>query len=327
MFCYFATTASPSCRTRSSAPPTGISPAARARRRPGRNWRSRRGGAPRRSRARSRLAARAAGVRTRLVQCMWPGPGPGAFDLIAAPAHDRAPARRNLVRTVAAPHRVTPARLAAAEARWRGELAPVPRPRIALLVGGATKRRRFGAADAAALAGQVRALAVATGGGIMMATSRRTGAAAADRLAGALAPAHAWGWGGAGDNPYPGYLALADIVVVTGDFDGDVRRGLRGGAPRLYRCTAGAHRGEARAPAPRVVRPRRGAPADRRPRGGVAGRTLRRRRPRGPRHPRTGAVAARGVTRLARCRVCAHSRAPAAQAPRRGRGSEWRGES
>ena len=161
-------------------------------------------------------AARAAGGRVRLVQCMWPGPGAGAFDLIAAPAHDRAPVRRNLVRTVAAPHRVTPARLAAAAARWRGELAPVSRPRIALLVGGATKRRRFGAADAAALAERVRALAAA-GGGVMMATSRRTGAAAADRLAGALAPAHAWRWGGAGENPYPGYLALADIVVVTGD--------------------------------------------------------------------------------------------------------------
>lgn len=157
------------------------------------------------------------GGRTRLVQCMWPGPGAAEFDLIAAPAHDDPPARANVLRTVAAPHRVTRARLAAAAAEWRGALESVPRPRLALLAGGATRRRPFGAADAEALAARVRRLAAALGGGVLLATSRRTGPAAAARLAAALAPDRAFLWHEGGENPYLGYLALADVIVVTGD--------------------------------------------------------------------------------------------------------------
>ncbi len=157
------------------------------------------------------------GGRARLVQCMWPEAGAGAFDLIAVPAHDEAPRRANVVRTVGAPHRVTPARLAAAAAAWRGVLERVPRPRIALLVGGATRRHAFDADDADALAERVGRLAAALGACVMMATSRRTGRAVADRLEAALAPAHRYRWGEGGDNPYLGYLALADAIVVTGD--------------------------------------------------------------------------------------------------------------
>ena len=157
------------------------------------------------------------GGRTRLVQCMRPGPGAAEFDLIAAPAHDDPPARANLLRTVAAPHRVTRARLAAAAAEWRGALESVPRPRLALLAGGATRRRPFGAADAEALAARVRRFAAALGGGVLLATSRRTGPAAAERLAAALAPGHAFLWHGGGENPYLGYLALADVIVAAGD--------------------------------------------------------------------------------------------------------------
>lgn len=160
------------------------------------------------------------GGRTRLVQCMWPGSGAGAFDLIAVPAHDEIAPRANVVRTVGAPHRVTAARLAAAAEAWRRPLAPVPRPRLALLVGGTTGRHPFTAADADSLAARVSRLATGIGAGVMMATSRRTGRGAADRLRAALGPRHAYVWGGGsdgGNNPYLGYLALADIVVVTGD--------------------------------------------------------------------------------------------------------------
>lgn len=173
--------------------------------------------AGRRTAPAARAIAARSGGRTRLVQCMWPGAGAGAFDLIAVPAHDRPPARRNVVRTLGAPHRATPARLAAAAEEWRAALARIPRPLIALLVGGATRRRPFGAAEADALAERVGALAAAVGGSVAMTASRRTGRAAAARLAAALAPGHAWFPGGAGANPYFGYLALADIVVATGD--------------------------------------------------------------------------------------------------------------
>ena len=58
-----------------------------------------------------------------------------------------------------------------------------------------------------------------TGGSVLVSTSRRTGAAAEQALRGALAgvPVHFHGSGAAGDNPYLGYLAWADELVVTAD--------------------------------------------------------------------------------------------------------------
>ncbi|MGH6945647.1 MAG: ELM1/GtrOC1 family putative glycosyltransferase, partial [Geminicoccaceae bacterium] len=76
-----------------------------------------------------------------LVQLMWPGSA-ADLDLIAVPEHDRVPDLRGLVRTIGAPHRITPAGLAAAAAGFAEHHAELPRPWIACLVGG--RRRSFG---------------------------------------------------------------------------------------------------------------------------------------------------------------------------------------
>ncbi len=155
-----------------------------------------------------------------LVQIMDPGPpGRGEFDLIAVPVHDRAvPAGANVLPITGAPHRVTPERLAAEAAIWRPRLAHLPAPRIAVLVGGAAKGRAFTPAHARALAGLAAAAARSAGGGLMVSTSRRTGSAAEAVLLDALPePRHVYRWSDGGDNPYFGYLGLADAVIVTGD--------------------------------------------------------------------------------------------------------------
>jgi len=166
----------------------------------------------------ARAIKRAASGRCFLVQCMWPGAGASEFDLIAAPAHDSLPDLDNLIRTVGAPHRVTPAILADAASRWRSRLASVPRPRLAVLVGGSTGTHEFDTAAANDLAKRITTLTRAMGGSLMMTTSRRTSQAAREALHGGLDPAHHFDWtGDSGDNPYLGYLALADRLVVTGD--------------------------------------------------------------------------------------------------------------
>lgn len=158
------------------------------------------------------------GGRTHLVQCMWPGFAAADFDLIAVPEHDRRPPHPNVVSTVGALHRVTAARLAAAAIEWGPVLEGLARPRIAVLVGGATRRRDFGNANVDTLASQVRQLAETLGASVKMATSPRTGRELADRLDAVLQPDHIYRWSEQSDkNPYLGYLALADIIVVTGD--------------------------------------------------------------------------------------------------------------
>ena len=154
----------------------------------------------------------------RLVQIMNPGARAETFDLIAVPSHDTPLAGANVVTIVGAPHGLTPAVLAAARERWLKELEALPAPRIAMIVGGSTRRRQFTEAMAEELGSRASAMAGAAGGSLMVATSRRTGAPATVALLGAIGcPYRAYRWGDAGENPYQGFLACADAVVVTGD--------------------------------------------------------------------------------------------------------------
>jgi mitochondrial fission protein ELM1 len=162
----------------------------------------------------------------RLVHIMNPGvAGAADFDLIAVPNHDCEKPdgdASNVLRITGAPHRFSAARLAAEAEEWESKLAHLPRPFIALLVGGATRQRPFPAELAKDLGTQVNAMARATGGSVLLSTSRRTGAEAEIALLAALdTPRHAYLWGqernNTAPNPYGGYLALADMIVVTGD--------------------------------------------------------------------------------------------------------------
>jgi uncharacterized protein len=70
---------------------------------------------------------------------------------------------------------------------------------------------------ARALARMASRLAADAGGSLLVSTSRRTGAAADELIAAMTVRHHAYRYGDSGENPYLGYLAVADAIVVTGD--------------------------------------------------------------------------------------------------------------
>ena len=175
-------------------------------------------GAGRRTAPVARAIKRKSDGRAMLVQVMHPGrTGADEFDLIAVPRHDGLPGASNTFAITGAPHRVTPEALIAAAADWRPRFTHLPRPWIALVVGGTTKRRRFTAKMARDLGRRCSAMAEAAGGALLVTTSRRTGKPADDLVAEIAVPTHLHRWGDEGENPYLGYLACADAVVVTGD--------------------------------------------------------------------------------------------------------------
>lgn len=158
------------------------------------------------------------GAKTFLAQIMYPGGG-GAdeFDLIAAPDHDNLPPRSNLMTIIGAPHRVTRAALDKAGGEWKARFQALPRPWIALIVGGSTRRRTFTDAMAQELGRAACAMATGAGGSLLVSTSRRSGETTDALLKEITCPRHVYRWGDAGDNPYLGYLGDADAVIVTGD--------------------------------------------------------------------------------------------------------------
>lgn len=155
----------------------------------------------------------------RIVQIMLPGHGAlDKFDLIVAPNHDRPEPRDNLITMTGAPHRFTREKLDAIAVEWRDRFAGLPRPWIALLMGGGSKRKGFPERLARELGARASALARSSGGSLLVTTSRRTDAKAAEALLSAIdVPTHVFRWGDGGDNPYAAYLALADHLIVTGD--------------------------------------------------------------------------------------------------------------
>ncbi len=141
---------------------------------------------------------------------------PSRFDLVVAPRHDglRGP---NVVATRTALHRVTPARLAEARRHFAPRLDGLRRPLVAVLIGGTSRRHRFEPPDAAALGRKLAAMAAEAGASLAVTASRRTAPASMEALVRALADVPAQIWRGAGENPYFGYLASADAIIVTGD--------------------------------------------------------------------------------------------------------------
>jgi hypothetical protein len=172
---------------------------------------------------------RATRGRAFLVQIQNPRIAPRHFDLVVTPEHDRL-AGANVLTTVGALHGVDRARLDAAAAELAPRLADLPRPRVAVLIGGTNDVFRMTPTIMGDLAEQLAALA-AGGAGLMVTPSRRTGADNLKILQARLAGLPAEIWDGSGANPYFGYLGLADHVVVTEDSVNMVSEAAATGVP------------------------------------------------------------------------------------------------
>ena len=159
---------------------------------------------------------RASRGRTFTVFVQNPRLGRERFDLIVAPRHDGL-SGGNIIATRGALSRVDEAALNAAAAEFAPLFADLPRPLMACLIGGASRRHRLAPADGRALGEALAKLSAESGGGLLITASRRTPEQSFAALEAALAGAPAYIWRGAGANPYLGFLALADAVLVTAD--------------------------------------------------------------------------------------------------------------
>jgi mitochondrial fission protein ELM1 len=164
------------------------------------------------------LAVKRAGAgRTVLVQIQRPGFAAARVDVVVTPAHDRL-AGANVIETLGSLHRISAARLAAEGETFRPGLAHLPRPLVTVLLGGPNKVYRWTDVVLRRLGDDLARLCADQGCGLAVSASRRTGDDAFARLRARLdgLPAVFWSEGD-GPNPYFGWLALADAVVVTAD--------------------------------------------------------------------------------------------------------------
>ena len=173
------------------------------------------------------------------VHIQHPRVDPGHFDLVVVSSHDRLTGP-NVRVTIGALHRVTGELLADAAARFGTAFAHLPRPLVAVLIGGANRAYRFDKETATRLAEYLAALARDGGCGLLITASRRTGAVNEALLREKLGGLPVAFWDGKGENPYFAYLGLADALVVTGDSVNMVSEACYTGKPvHVFRLPGG----------------------------------------------------------------------------------------
>ncbi|HWA23408.1 MAG TPA: mitochondrial fission ELM1 family protein, partial [Caulobacterales bacterium] len=152
--------------------------------------------------------------RTFAASLLNPKTKPEKWDLIWTPAHDQFEGE-NVVSTLTSPHCLSPQKLAAAAQAMYEEIAAMPRPWIAVLVGGPNGKYRFSPRLARDLCEKLEGLA--PHGSFLITTSRRTPEAVGWTIKQWMGTKPARLWMGGADNPYLGFLGLADAIVVSAD--------------------------------------------------------------------------------------------------------------
>ena len=156
------------------------------------------------------------GGRTFVVQTQDPRWRNDRYDLIVAPAHDEV-SGPNVLSITGSPHRITPQRLAEAAPAFAARIAPLPHPRVAVMVGGASAAFDLPPDHAADLAQRIAGAIAAANGSLLLTYSRRTPEAAKAGMTARLSALPGWIWDGAGDNPLFAMLDGADHILVTED--------------------------------------------------------------------------------------------------------------
>jgi mitochondrial fission protein ELM1 len=141
------------------------------------------------------------------------------FDLVVTTPQYRLPEHPKVLHNPTTLHSVSEPKFDAAARHWAPRLQDLPQPYFAVVVGGHSGPYSFDRAAARRLGRQAGEMARAAGGSLLITTSSRTPKHVVESLYRAVdCPMFFHEWSpGATDNPYFGFLALADAIVVTGD--------------------------------------------------------------------------------------------------------------
>lgn len=151
------------------------------------------------------------------VQILDPRIDPAHYDIVVAPRHDGVTGT-NVTTTIGALNPVDTEWLAEGRARFAAP-GSWPTPRTTVLIGASNRAQRLDAAYFDGLLERMEAWHALGGGSFLVTASRRTPTRVIARLRAGFArfPGVFWADRADGENPYAGFLAWADRLVVTPD--------------------------------------------------------------------------------------------------------------
>ena len=171
---------------------------------------------------------------SRVVQILDPRIDPSNYDLVIAPEHDGL-SGDNVLTTLGSLNPIDDDWLAEMRQRF-ARLAALPSPRILLALGGPTKTWPLDELSFKTIADAVSALHARLGGSLLVTTSPRSPDWLRDAVHARLGGLTSELWLGeatAAANPYPGFLAYADLIIATPDSANLLSEAAATGAPLL----------------------------------------------------------------------------------------------
>lgn len=160
------------------------------------------------------------------IHILWPGLSFSKFDMVVIPTHDNIlpPFRNNkkLFRVIGAPNRITNDFLLQEYKIWSRTIGELPSPRVAVLLGGDSKKTKFTMEHGKDLVAKIVAITSSLKASVMVTNSRRTNEEVSNYIEENLRQKigryfyfHDVKKNKA--NPYFAYLQMADVIIATGD--------------------------------------------------------------------------------------------------------------
>ncbi len=156
---------------------------------------------------------------THLVHLGRPWSAVSCFDLVVTTPQYFVPPGKNVLQVSLPLHNVTPEKLIGWRTLWCEKFTHLPEPHWTVLLGGSSGPFVFTREKAARLAGWLNQSIQSAGGSVLVTNSARTSSTVYQAFLDALSvPYKSYHWtADDAENPYKGYLACADNLVVTGE--------------------------------------------------------------------------------------------------------------
>lgn len=156
---------------------------------------------------------------TKIIHILWPETGIDEFDLIILPSHDKYPDKYgNIINIEGSLTEINKDFLIQEKSNWKEKFKQLPSPLIAVFIGGDTKRGDFTENHAEELFEKITSFAKSRSCSLLVSTSRRTNKNVIKKIKDTIeVPYYFYDFASKAENPYLGFLAVADIIIATGD--------------------------------------------------------------------------------------------------------------
>ena len=157
---------------------------------------------------------------SKYIQIMWPSYPSSKLDIIFTPLHDNIKNKNNVIEIQTSPNIINNKLINDSHTKWKSKFATLDKPKLSIIIGGDTKTHKLNALHINNLFKEIHKL-TNNKGSIMITSSRRTSKECIKQIKKEVKNLKIksifWDINDKTPNPYYGFLAHGDLVIVTGD--------------------------------------------------------------------------------------------------------------